>query len=361
MELFSLWILLIATIALTSISLRKEKVVLADNTTYYKSIINPLWIGVTILLLAFYTSNTIANDVYVYRENYSLIPTTVTWKSLFEKGIGSNPLFGFIQVLFIRYISSDPATFHFFEGLVVQTCLVLFYRRYSPSLSMSLFMTITSGLFYFTMVSWKHSIAMGVGLIGITLIQQRRYILYYALLALMMLIHPYIIMYATLPLLINNRVWTTRNILILITMCIAGYFLSEILGAMLEVTETVFGDSHDANWFSNEHGVSWQRILFFAITPVLSVSYRKQINAKSTPLMNGFIQMAVISFGFMFMAMYGGANFISRMATYFEPFTYVALPYILMYIIPKPKRAVIKWGILTLFLVFFCFLQLKMR
>ena len=164
MELFSLWILLIATIALTSISLRKEKVVLADNTTYYKSIINPLWIGVTILLLAFYTSNTIANDVYVYRKNYSLIPTTVTWKSLFEKGIGSNPLFGFIQVLFIRYISSDPATFHFFEGLVVQTCLVLFYRRYSPSLSMSLFMTITSGLFYFTMVSWKQSIAMGVGL-----------------------------------------------------------------------------------------------------------------------------------------------------------------------------------------------------
>lgn len=356
---FSLWILLFVVVALTSLFLQRKNIVLQDVSVYQRYIGPSIFTLITILLLAFFTGDTIANDVYLYRLSYASLDTDITWNELYEMGTGSNPLFRFIEILFKRYISDEPASFHLFEGLVVQTCFVLFYRRFSPSLAMSLFMFITSGLFYFTMVSWKQSIAMGIGLIGIPLILQKRYIFYFALLALTMLIHPYIIMYAFLSVLINEKVWTKQNVLILIVMCFTGFILSKILDSALEFTETVFGDKHDTQWFSEEHGISYQRIVFFAITPVLSYIYRKRIDAQSVPLMNGFIQMSVICFGFMFISMSGGANYISRMGTYFEPFTYVALPYILLCIVPENRKTVVKYSVLILFLIFFCFLQLK--
>lgn len=69
--------------------------------------------------------------------------------------------------------------------------------------------------------------------------------------------------------------------------------------------------------------------------------------------------MSVISFGFYTMSLSGGANFISRMGTYFEPFTYVALPYILTQVVPRNKRKLYITIIIAMFLVFFSFLQLK--
>lgn len=356
---FSLWLLMIAVVALTAIMPQHRKLTLSDGTTYDRNIGNPVCVIIVILLLAFFTGNTIANDVFIYRLNFSNINTDITWAQLYETGTGSNPLFEFIQVLFKRLISTNPADFHLFEGLIVQTCFVLFYRRYSPSLSMSMFMVIASSLFYFLMVSWKQSIAMGIGLLCVPLVQDKKYIVFGAILAITMLIHPYIIMYAMLPFLISGKVWTKKNILIMGVMLIAGFSLSKIIGSALEVTELVFGDKHDVQWFVEEHGVSLPRIIFFAITPALSWIYRKELDAHPYPLMNGFIQMSVVSFGFMLMSMSGGANFISRMSTYFEPFSYVALPYILIYIIPKEQQHFIKYAVLFLFLVFFYVFQLK--
>lgn len=356
---YSLWLLMIAVVMLTALAPQQSKLTLPDGTTYNRDIGNPVCVVIAILLLAFFTGRTIANDVFIYRLHFANINTDITWAQLYETGTGSNPLFGFIQVLFKRLVSANPADFHLFEGFIVQTCFVLFYRRYSPSLSMSLFMVIASGLFYFLMVSWKQSIAMGIGLAGIPLIQQKRYVLYGLLLAVTMLIHPYIIMYGMLPFLINDKVWTKKNILMIGFMCLAGFSLSKILGSALEVTEIIFDNSYDAQWFTEDNGVSYQRIIFFAITPALSWIYRKELDANPYPLMNGFIQMSVISFGFYLMSMSGGANFISRMGTYFEPFSFVALPYILLYIVPEDRRTVTKYLTLGLFLIFFCFLQLK--
>lgn len=356
---YSIWLLMMAAVALTALFPQRGKIALPDGTVYGRSVGNMPLTALAMLIMAFYAGNTVANDVWIYRMNFAGLRTDITWQELYEMGTGSNPLFEFIQVLFKKMVSDDPANFHLFEGLIVQTCFMLFYRRYSPSLCMSVFMFISSGLFFFTIVSWKQSIAMSIGCVCVPLVQQRRYVAYYAVLAGTMLIHPYIIMYGMLPFLISDKVWTKKNMLMIGVMFVAGMSLSAIIPSALEVTETVFGDRHDEQWFTDAHGISWQRIVFFAITPALSWIYRGRLDAHPYPLMNGFIQMSVVSFGFYLMSMSGGANFISRMGTYFEPFTYVALPYILLCVVPRSNRALIKWGVLVLFLIFFAFLQLK--
>ena len=53
---------------------------------------------------------------------------------------------------------------------------------------------------------------------------------------------------------------------------------------------------------------------------------------------------SIISFLFMIMASYGTANMFGRMANYFEPFTYIALPWILTQYIGKYKIMIIFTG-----------------
>lgn len=358
---FSIWLLLIVVVIMSSLNLQNEELRLNDGTTLYEKKGNIFMIILTTIILIYFSANTIANDVHAYRINFTNINNSLTPEILFKRGVGSNPLFAYFQVLFKKFISTNPANFQLLVALIVQTGYMIFFRRYSPLLPMTIFMFITSGLFYFSIVSWKQSIAMAIGLISIPLILEKKYVFFYLILLITMFIHPYIIVYGIFPFIINQKVWTKKNILIIIIMWLVGVFLSKILGSALEITENVFGDVHDAKYFTEESGVSFQRVIFFAITPVLSYIYRNRIDLHPYPLMNGFIQMSVISFGFMLMAMYGGANFISRMGTYFEPFTYVALPYILIYIVPQNHKDIIKYGVMSIFLIFFAFLQLKVN
>jgi len=356
---FSYWILMAVVVGLILAGSKSEKVLYVDENYYTRISCSTIALCLTAALLVYFSSQTIANDVWSYRFSYTHGSFSLSLSELFDQGTGSNPLFHYMQALSKEYLHLDAASFQFLCALIIQTLFLLFYKRYSPQMSLSVFMFIASGLFYFTCVSWKQSLAMAIGLTLIPFAEKKQWKFFFCLLFITMFMHPYIIMYGMLYLLINDKVWTKKNIAIIIGMCIAGYALSSILGLALEVTENVFGDQHDAQYFDTEHGISLPRVIFFSITPVLSWIYRKRLDERPYPLMNGFIQMSVISFGFYLMSLSGGANFISRMGTYFEPFTYVALPYILTQVIPQNKRTLYTIVVIVMFLVFFSFLQLK--
>lgn len=356
---FSIWVLLILVVSLLSIGSTTSKNVYYGTQTLRSVTPNGVLFIIAIVITVCFAGLTIANDVYIYRQHYISDNLYVSWDEILKYGLGENPLFHLLQKSFGSFVSHDAEIFQLFLATIIQCCFFVFYKRYSVSVSMSIYMFITSGLFFFTIVSWKQSLVMALALSFLPLLQKKRYIPYIGILFLLTTIHPYIILYGILPVLINEKVWTKKNILTICIMCVVGFGLSRIIGSALEVTETVFGDKHDAAFFDDQHGVSVQRIIFFSITPIMSWVYRKRIDQQPIPLMNAFIQMSVISFGFMLMSMSGGANFISRMGTYFEPFNYVALPYILLKIVPKKNRTIINTSVITIFFIFFCFLQLK--
>ncbi len=335
------------------------KVQIRDSQSYSRDIPNPFVFWVTTLLLAWFAGNIFANDVYIYRYNYYSQPTELDWGELWKDGLGGNPLFNIIQWVSRRFITSNPATFQLLWIGTAQILFMLTYRRYSVSMPLTIMMFIASGLFYFTAVSWKQSMAMAIGFAATPLALDRKWFVYYSILLITATIHPYIVMFGILPLFISPKIWTKKSILLLVAMLIAGMALSSIMGTALEVTADVFGDRHNAEWFTEGYGVRPERVIFYAICPILAVIYRKRLDEFSNPIMNAMIQMSVISFGFMAMSVGGGANFISRMGNYFEPYTYIALPYILLKITPDRSRKMILWSVVIIYLVFFTFLQLK--
>lgn len=356
---FSLWLLMIIGVIGYGLYTRKVSVCVNENFSYIRTLPAPLLFWITTLIIAWFAGNVFANDVYVYRFSYVNQPQGFTWSTLFALGFGENPSYKMFRWLSLKYITRDPAIF---QLLWVGTAQILFmttYRRYSVSMALTIFMVIASGLFYFTSVSWKQSMAMSIGFAVTTLALNRKWIAYFAIILATSTIHPYILLYGIFPFFVSERLWTKKSILLLITMLTAGAMLSSIIDTALELTQEVFGDKHDELYFSDDHGVKIERVVFYAICPVLALIYRKRLKELANPAMNAMIQMSVISFGFMAMSMSGGANFISRMGNYFEPFTYIALPYILIVIVPKESRNIVLSGVITIYIVFFAFLQLK--
>lgn len=338
---------------------KRIKTQIRENINYSRVIPTPLMFWITTLLLAWFAGNIFANDVYIYRYNYYYQPIELDWGELWKDGLGGNPLFSIIQWVCRGFITSNPATFQLFWIGTAQILFMLTYRRYSVSMSLTAMMFIASGLFYFTAVSWKQSMAMAIGFAATPLALDRKWLAYYSILLVTAMIHPYIVMFGIFPLFISPKIWTKKSIILLMAMLVAGMALSLIMGTALEVTSDVFGDQHNAEWFTEDYGVRPERVIFYAICPILAVIYQKRLDKFSNPMMNAMIQMSVISLGFMAMSIGGGTNFITRMGNYFEPFTYIALPYILLKIIPYRSRNLILWSVIIIYLVFFTFLQLK--
>lgn len=356
---FSQWLVLLCVTLFSMIGTHKRKLNIGSNDTLIALVPNNILLICSLVLMIYYGANSIMNDVYVYRNNFSILTTELNFKDLFRNGLGDNPGFTALSIFIKNYISDSPDWLQIVVCVIAQTGFILFFRRYSSSVALSLLFFITSGLYTFSIVSFKQSMAMAIGVSLTPLIQKNKIILYLGLLAATSLIHPYILMYAVFPFILSSHVWSRRNILIMAAMLICGLLMTKIMGTALELTETVFGDKHDAQYFTGEYGIKIERVIFYAITPVLSIIYRKRIDSISSKMLNGFIQMSAISFGFMVMAMTGSGFFIGRMGQYFEPFTYVALPIILLNVVPKNIRKVLIISICALYIVFYSFLHLK--
>lgn len=355
----TLWLAMLISVVGYGISNKRVEVRISPSFSYTRRVPGFVMFWLTTLFLAWFAGNIFANDVYIYRLNYIKLPQELSWAVLWKEGLGSNPLFNFIQCLCKEYLTHDPATFQLLWVGCAQILFMLTYRRYSVSMPLTAMMFISSGLFFFTGVSWKQSMAMALGFAATPLALSHKWLAYYAILLGASAIHPYILLFGIFPLFVGPKIWTKKSVLLLLAMLAAGMALSSIMDTALEVTADVFGDQHNAEWFTEDYGVKPERVIFYAICPVLAVIFWKRLNEHANPMMNAMIQMSVVSFGFMAMSLSGGANFISRMGNYFEPYTYIVLPYILLKITPDRSRKFILWSVIIIYLVFFTFLQLK--
>lgn len=356
---FTMWLLMFIGILGYGLYTYTEPVYVNPTFSYSRKVPVPIMFWVTTIIIAWFAGNIFANDVYIYRLAYANQPPNLDWSGLWKNGLGDNPLYKIVRWLFWRYITPDPTKFQLIWIGVAQILFMTTYRRYTVSMRLTILMFIASGLLFFTSVSWKQSMAMSIGFMMTMFALKRKWLIYYSVLLITSTIHPYILLYGVFPFFVSPRLWTKKSVILLVAMLGVGMMLSVVVGTALEITQQVFGDDHEALWFSEDHGIKPERVVFYAICPVLALIYRKRLKELANPAMNAMIQMSVISFGFMAMSMSGGANFISRMGNYFEPFTYVALPYILMEIVPKKSRTAILYGVITLYLIFFTFLQLK--
>ena len=292
------------------------------------------------------------NDTYTYLYNFSnLIPNSFYQLSLNDWSIGANFGFYLYQVFIKQFISTNQYGFILVSSVIVLFLFVKSYYRYSTLFYLSIFLFIASGLFVFSMSAMKQIFAMAIGFWAVKFVFEKSIFKFVLAILLASTIHPYILLYLIVPF-FKEDIWSKKIILSLFFCVLIGFIFERFVSIVIEINSRIGNNLYELEYITKKAGMNFFRVAIFAVTPVLSFFYRKKIIGYNNSLLNVSINMSIISLMFMIIGVSGGANLFGRMGNYFEPFTYVALPWIINFISSK-KRPVVIFSILLFYTIYF--------
>lgn len=350
-----LWLALgLSTFFAFGVKPRKEWLMFSKNPIYSRiSSHERILVFLVFLILALIAGlRSGHNDTYTYLYNFSnLIPNSFYQLSLQDWSIGANPGFYLYQVFIKQFITTNQYGFILVSSVIVLFLFVKSYYRYSTLFYLSIFLFITSGLFVFSMAAMKQIFSMAIGFWAVKFVFEKSIFKFVLAILLASTIHPYILLYLIVPF-FKEDIWSKKIILSLIFCVLIGFMFERFVSIAIEINSSIGNDSYELEYITKKAGMNILRVAIFAVTPVLSFFYRKKIIRYNNSLLNVSINMSIISLMFMIMGISGGANLFGRMGNYFEPFTYIALPWIINFISSK-KRFMVVFSILLFYTVYF--------
>lgn len=286
-----------------------------------------------VILTIFVGLRTYYNDTAVYLSAYeSSLVFPDFWDS-FHAELGANPGFTITQACLKTSGVSSQGFLLFFAAVSVG-CSIYFLKTYSTNFLLSLFLFFTTNAYTLTAAAVKQSAAIALSLVAITFALKRKWIPFAVLILFAATFHPYVLLYALVPILMFKP-WTKGTYIMLAIFAIAGFTLQSLLGSIVDITSMI-GDSYSEESFIGE-GINIFRVLVANVPLFLTWMYRRSLFRGSSRAENLMVNLAMLNGAIMFVGMFGTAIYFSRMASYFTIAQCVALPWILSKL-PQSRR-----------------------
>ena len=294
------------------------------------------------------------NDTPIYLINYLTQITAFPGELNGMKwSLGANPGFQIYQSLIKLVFGNNGLWLTMVTAIISTISLFEFYRRYSINFIFSIYLLIASTLFTFTMGAMKQVLAFSIGIWILPLAIQKKWSVIAILLFIACSIHTYVLFYAAIPILIGKMFsWKVKACFVV--SIFIGSHLMAFMEKALVITET-FGDEYQIEYWTEGTGVNILRVPIFLVTPILGLIFKKEIQKIGNVFVNGCINLSVISSCFMILAIFGGANMFGRMAIYWEPFTFIALPGICQSLKKRSWYKTFLSGLVLCFLFFYIY------
>ncbi len=255
------------------------------------------------------------NDTTTYMYGFRLVDATVLDLGGIFDSYGGFELY---ERLLKRFVSDDPQVFIFVTSCLIVLLYLPFFTRHTQKFGGMIFF-FGIGVFVSSMGGIKQSIAVGISLYAIAAYFDKKYFRALLLLWLASTFHPYIWCLLCIPLL-TKRVWDGKTVLVIIV-CVLAFMnldsLFDLLGILgKDYSDTTFDD----------YTINPMRVAVEAIPVLLSLIYRKEINAKESRYLTLGLNMRVISFAFVSMGLFMNPIYFGRMSSYFFAMSTIAIP-----------------------------------
>lgn len=308
---------------LSYVSERNTKAILVSGQRY--SVWNDwAYILLIAILVLFAGLRTSYNDTYNYISGFRKAPTLELFFSDPENlNPFKNPLFHLFQGA-IKTLTNDAQWLVFISSLITQICFIRFIKRYSEHFTFSIFIYFTLGTFVFTLAAIKQVLGMAVVTLAFPYLEKKKWIPYYLIVILAMLIHTYAITFAVLPF-FGTRPWRKFTFLFVAIMVIVMMNFQEIITEFMEQANDLGKTLADYELF-DDHTINLFRLAVYIVPPAVSLLFQMWILHDGSRMDNILIHMSIISLAFMSMGTQSGANMFARMAMYFELGTICILP-----------------------------------
>ena len=324
--MFKLLTVFAVALVLAYFSQKNTKAVTSSGYVY-KAYKDWAYVLLVVVLVLFAGLRTSYNDTHNYVGIYNQLPGLGGFLSDADNlNPLSNPLF-YLFLNILKLFTSNAQVFIFLTSLFTQICFVKFIKRYSQNFVFGIFIYFTLGTFALTLAAIKQVVAMGVLTLAIPYLLKKKWVKYYLLVLVAMLIHTYALAFAILPLFIV-RPWKLFTYVFASAMAFFMMNFQEIITAFLEQADEMGKNIAEYEVF-DDTSVNVFRIAVYIVTPIISLVFQKWVFKGSTSANHVLVHMSIISLAFMIMGTQSGANMFGRMANYFELGTVCSLPWML--------------------------------
>ena len=125
-----------------------------------------------------------------------------------------------------------------------------------------------------------------------------------------------------------------------------GTFMEIATGLGVNIVDWELFDGHQINVI---------RVLVYSIPAVLALIFRKRLFYDSTRIENLFVNMSIVSVFILSLGMIQGANLFARMASYFELYIALALPWMIKKLFTKQSAQMVTGIAYVLFFGYFLY------
>ena len=242
-------------------------------------------------------------------------PLSMLWESLAHTYIGNYHLYFLLSA--------------FLSGFAVIKLL----KRYSVNPAFSLLIFFSVGTYIMYMAAMKQCFAMFFLLLSIPYAEEKKYLRFYALVAISIFFHTHAFMFAILPLLFSKP-WGKTTWIGLAAVMFAMATYDKTLGAFMNYAQSI-GALVDEGELFDGHQINFLRIIVYWVPSLLALAFRGRLFKNSTRSENLFVNMSIVSSMILTLGMVQAANLFARMAAYFEIATAIAIPWMIKKLFTK--------------------------
>lgn len=298
------------------IELRSKQYISVQDAVKKDWSVKILYFILLLIVILFSGLRTTYNDTETYMQGYQML--NVNDKNVFSF---FEPYGGFtiLQTLLKKYISENPQILILVSSIIVNTIFLYFYSKYSKCFELTIFSYLILGPYVFSMGGIKQALAMGLSLVAIDNLLQKKYFKFVFWLLIAMAFHPYIICMAIIPL-FTEGIWNKKMAIVLVIAVLVSMNLEPLLNFA-----GILGKDYSVEEMMS-HTVNPMRVLVEIVPVIFSWVCRKRINREEDKLLLLGVNMMIINAFMISLGLFFNPIYFARIGTYFSVLNAITIP-----------------------------------
>lgn len=253
-----------------------------------------------------------------------------------------------LEVLFKQFISDDYHWWFLLIACISGIAIMYTLYKYSSDFGMSFFLFIASTQFTWLVNGMRQFLAVCLIFAAVTLMLEKQWWQYILVVLLAATLHGTAIIMIPVYFIAQWKPFSLKSIVASIAIAVAGINIGRF--------EFLFDNTQYEGYLDNileTSGMNVVRFLVAIVPVVIAVVGRKIIEAENNKLINICVNMSCFYIAVQFSALFVGANYIGRMATYFNVYNLILLPWMIRNCFTRDSARLVKFACVGCYCIYF--------
>lgn len=296
-------------------------------------------------------------DTIVYRENYQLMPSSLSGIPDYLINIKKDYGFRILSIIIKCIVGNSDITYFFILALIQVLCLIKVYRKYSSNYIASIGLFILSTDY----VAWmfngiRQFIAATLIFSATSLMLKKKYVSLIIIILVASTMHQSALLMIPIIFIAQGKAWNKKTIILIAAVIAAIVFLdqfTEILDDALSQTQYVNVVSDYKSF--NDDGTNPLRVLIYSLPTLIAFYKRKEMQTYNDKIIDFCVNMSIVSTSLYIISMFTSGIYIGRLPIYASLYGYILLPWEIDNLFGESNSKLIKVCTVIGYLLFYYF------